>query len=116
MGKDIVECVNTTLQLLIESVLVAMLFLEQRDAITKEDKEESGMSKTEFESEKIEMLKTKFFEKSTCYFCGDVIHNYELITLFDERNVKSCFECYNEVEIVKMVYYCKLAGIDMQWN
>lgn len=45
MGKDIVEYVNTTLQLLIESVLVAMLLLEQRDAITKEDKEEHGMSK-----------------------------------------------------------------------
>ena len=116
MGKDIVECVNTTLQLLIESVLVAMLFLEQRDAITKEDKEESGMSKTEFESEKIEMLKTKFFEKFPCYFCGEDIHNYELTTLFDGREVKSCFQCYATVEIRKAVYYCKIGGVSIQWN
>ena len=62
------------------------------------------------------MLKTKFLEKSICYFCGDAIHNYELVTLFNERNVKSCFECYATVEIGKAVYYCKIGGVSIQWN
>ena len=62
------------------------------------------------------MLETKFLEESTCYFCEDVIHNYELITLFDDRNVQSCFDCYATVEIVKAVYYCKIGEIDIQWG
>ncbi len=53
-------------------------------------------------------LKTKFLDQSTCYFCGDDIHNYELSELFDNRIGKPCFECYITLEIGKMVYYCKL--------
>jgi len=59
---------------------------------------------------------TKFFEKSICYVCGYDIYNYELSELFDGRIVKLCFQCYSEVEIGKVVYYCKLAGIDMPWD
>ena len=62
------------------------------------------------------MLKTESLEKSTCYFCGEDIHNYELVTLFDGREVKSCFDCYNTVEIGKMVYYCDLGEVDIQWD
>ena len=40
MGKNIADYVNTTLQQMRESVLVAMLCLEQRGAITGEGKEE----------------------------------------------------------------------------
>ena len=61
-------------------------------------------------------LKTKFLERGICYFCGDVIHNYELTDLFDGRIVKSCFECYNTVELGKMVYYCDLGEVHIQWD
>lgn len=61
------------------------------------------------------MLKERFLEESICYFCGYAIHNYKLFTLFDDRNVKSCFGCYDPVEIGKTTYYCNLRGIDTQW-
>ena len=62
------------------------------------------------------MLKAKFLKKSTCYFCGDIIYNYELTTLFDGRIVKSCFPCYVTVEIGKLVYYCKIGEVDIPWG
>lgn len=52
-------------------------------------------------------LKTKFLEKSTCYYCGEIIHNYELSELFYGRIVKSYFECHETVEIGKANYYSK---------
>ena len=73
------------------------------------------MCKTEFELTRMEVL-TTFLEESICYFCGDVIHNYELVTLFDEREVIACFDCYATVEIAKTVYYCKIGGVDIQWS
>lgn len=63
-----------------------------------------------------ESLKTRFLEESNCYFCGDVIHNYELVTLFDGREVKSCFDGYATVEIVNAVYYCKMSDVDIPWG
>ena len=63
-----------------------------------------------------ETLKTKFLEQCNCYFCGDVIHNHELIELFDSRIVISCFECYTMVEIGKLVYYCRIGEVDIQWS
>ena len=63
-----------------------------------------------------ETLKTKFLEGATCYFCRDVIHNHELIELFDSRIVISCFECYTMVEIGKLVYYCRIGEVDIQWS
>ena len=61
-------------------------------------------------------LAKKFLEHSVCYFCNDDIHNYELVTLFDERNVKSCFECYNRIEIERAMYYCKIGEVDISWE
>ncbi len=55
-------------------------------------------------------LKRKFFEKSTCYYCGEDIHNYELSKLFDGRIVKACFECHDTVEIGKNNYHSKNGG------
>lgn len=75
--------------------------------ITKEGKGENGVSNT---------LETKFLESSICYICGEDIHNYELTDLFDGRTVKTCFECYAELKIGEAVYYCKLAGEDLQWD
>lgn len=63
-----------------------------------------------------ETLKLQFLEESICYFCGDIIHNYELVTLFDDRIIKSCFDCYTTVEIAKTMYYCKIGEVDIQWN
>lgn len=63
-----------------------------------------------------ETLKTKFLEKFICYYCGYPLHNYELSELFDSRIVKSCFECYNTVERGKMVYYCDIGEVDIQWD
>ena len=62
------------------------------------------------------MLKKKFLDEEYCYFCGDTIHNYELSTLFDGRDVKSCFECYVTVEFGRAMYYCKIADIDIFWE
>ena len=59
------------------------------------------------------MLKDRFLEKSTYYYCGDDIYNYELSELFDGRNVKSCFECFTTLEIRKTMYYCELGDIDI---
>ena len=61
-------------------------------------------------------LKKKCLEKSTCYYCGEDIHNYELSELVDGRIIKSCFECYNTIEIGKIIYYCRLAEIDIPWG
>lgn len=63
-----------------------------------------------------EKLKTKFLEKSTCYYCGEDIYNYELSELFDDRIVKSCFPCYDTVEVGKIIYYCILGEIDIPWE
>lgn len=62
------------------------------------------------------MLKERFLDKSNCYICGEDIYNYELNELFDGRVVKLCFQCYAGHEIDLAVYYCNLAGIDMQWD
>jgi len=62
------------------------------------------------------MLEKKFLEKDYCYFCGDAIHNFELFTLFDDRDVKSCFDCFNIVELRRAMYYCKIGEIDIPWG
>lgn len=62
------------------------------------------------------MLKERFLEKSNCYICGEDVYNYELNELFDGRIIKSCFPCYNTLEIGKIIYYCKLGEIDIPWE
>lgn len=57
-----------------------------------------------------EPLKTKFLEKSICYYCGEDIHNHKSSKLFDGRTVKSCFECHDTVESGKRNYYSKNGG------
>ena len=54
------------------------------------------------------MIKSKFLKEMKCYFSDDKIHNFTMIKLFDGRNVASCYECFNTIEIGKYVYFEKM--------
>ena len=57
----------------------------------------------------IENINSTFMpDEIVCYFCNEDIHNFETERLFDGRVVKSCYDCYMEIELGKQVYYAKL--------
>jgi hypothetical protein len=53
-------------------------------------------------------IKTEFYDEDICYFCTDTIFNYVSIKLFDGRNIKSCFECNDTLQLGLKIYHSKM--------
>ena len=69
-------------------------------------------SSTNFEDSN--SIETELLDKDICYFCGDEIYNHLMVKLFDGRNVKSCFECNDTLQLGLKIYYNKLAMESLQ--